>query len=115
MQIEFNALREAWAERPEFEKGTMMGFPCMRRKGNFFASLEKDTGDLILKLPKERVDEMVASGEGRAFAPAGRTFKEWVAIPAQDFERWEPLLEQAWVFAGTLPAKARKPKAKKAR
>lgn len=110
MQIEFEGLREAWSDRPEFEKGTMMGFPCMRRKGNFFASLEKDTGNLILKLPKDQVDAMVASGEGQAFAPSGRTFKEWVAISAEDFERWEPLLERAWVFAGTFPAKVKKAK-----
>lgn len=110
MQIEFEGLRDAWAHRPEFEKGTMMGFPCMRRKGNFFASLEKDTGNLILKLPRADVDAMVADGRGLAFAPAGRTFKEWVAIPAEDFERWEPLLEEAWAFAGTFAAKVKKPK-----
>lgn len=115
MQIEFEALRNTWSDRPQFEKGTMMGFPCMRRSGHFFASLEKDTGNLILKLPKAQVDEMVAEGTGLAFAPNGRTFKEWVAIPAEDFERWEPLLEQAWAFAGTFAPKVKKPAKPKSR
>ena len=31
--------------------GTMMGFPCLRTSGAFFASCDHRTGDLIVKLP----------------------------------------------------------------
>ena len=80
------------------DKGTMMGFPCLRTDGDFFASLHHQTGDLIVKLPADRVAELVASGEGRPFAPAGRTFREWVSIPEPDEARWRDLLDEARAF-----------------
>lgn len=64
---------------------------------------------------RNEVDAMVASGTGLAFAHNGRTFKEWVAIPAEDFERWEPLLEQAWAFAPKAKKLAKPRSRKKAR
>ena len=42
-------------------RGTMMGFPCLRVGKDFFASAEHRTGDLIVKLPRERVDELIGS------------------------------------------------------
>lgn len=37
--------------RPDVATGTMMGFPCLRVEGAFFASCDHGTGDLIVKLP----------------------------------------------------------------
>ena len=53
----------------------MMGFPCLRIDGAFFASLDHRTGHLIIKLPADRVDELVDVGTGQSFAPNGRRFK----------------------------------------
>jgi hypothetical protein len=36
------------------EKSTMMGHPCLRINGDFFASMERNTGDLIVNLPPPR-------------------------------------------------------------
>lgn len=80
------------------ERGTMMGFPCMRINGDFFASADHKSGDLIVKLPKERVTLLIEAGEGASFAPAGRTFKEWVSIPARDAVKWRQLAEEALAF-----------------
>lgn len=80
------------------ERGTMMGFPCLRAGGAFFASLERGTGDLVVKLPAGRVAELVAGGTGIPFAPAGRVFREWVASPRADAEAWAALLEEAHRF-----------------
>lgn len=80
------------------ERGTMMGFPCLRAGGAFFASLERGTGDLVVKLPAGRVAELVAAGEGIPFAPAGRVFREWVASPLADAQAWAALLEEAHRF-----------------
>jgi hypothetical protein len=44
------------------------------------ASLEHRTGALLVKLPVSRVAEVIAEGSGEPFAPAGRTFREWVAV-----------------------------------
>ena len=62
-------------------RSTMMGFPCLRVDGKFFACIERATGNLILKLSAERVNDLVRTGSGRPFAPNGRVFKEWVACP----------------------------------
>jgi hypothetical protein len=55
--------------RHEVTTGTMMGFPCLRTAGAFFASCDHRTGDLIVKLPPERVQQLIATGLGRPFAP----------------------------------------------
>lgn len=80
-------------------KGTMMGFPCLRTSsGQFFASLEKDSADMIVKLPAARVTALIEAGEARPFAPNGRTFREWALIPHPDETRWSALLEEAREF-----------------
>ena len=38
------------------EKSTMMGHPCLRINGDFFASMERNTGDLTVKLPARTVE-----------------------------------------------------------
>ena len=85
---------------PAVGRSTMMGFPCVRRAGQFFGSFDHHTGALVVKLPRERVAELVATGEGDPFAPAGRTFREWVSIPQPDPERWRAILAEALEFAG---------------
>ena len=80
------------------EKSTMMGHPCLRIDGNFFASLERQTGDLIVKLPADTVNDMIENGTAEPFAPAGRRFKEWALITDRDGDRWETLLQQAIEF-----------------
>lgn len=81
-------------------RSTMMGFPCLRVDGKFFACVEPATGNLIIKLSAERVSELVRTGSGRPFAPNGRVFKEWVACPAPARESWTDLLNEAKVYVG---------------
>ncbi|MEO6487394.1 MAG: hypothetical protein ABIO78_05540 [Thermoanaerobaculia bacterium] len=84
-----------------------MGFPCLRREGAFFASLEPATNALIVKLPADRVTVLIHTGTGEPFAPNGRVFREWIAIPNPRRRTWTKLLEEAWQFA----AAQRSPKA----
>jgi len=81
------------------ERSTMMGFPCLRLDGTFFASLDHKTGDLIVKVPAKRVDQLIEEGTGQPFAPAGRRFKEWAVIPDRHGELWEDLMAEARDFA----------------
>ena len=80
--------------------GTMMGLPCLRASGAFFASFDRRTGDLIVKLPRHRVQQLIAAGTGKQFAPAGKTFREWVVIGDRDPARWAELIDEARTFAG---------------
>ena len=82
------------------QKGTMMGFPCLRTEtGKFFASLEKNSNDMIIKVPADRVKELIGSGVAEPFAPNGRTFKEWALVSLPEREVWHDLLEEALAFA----------------
>jgi hypothetical protein len=80
-------------------RSTMMGFPCLRVDGAFFASLDHREHHLIVKLSADRVNDLVESNLGDSFAPNGRVFREWVAIPEPDEETWRDLLLEAKAFA----------------
>ena len=83
--------------------GTMMGFPCLRVSRAFFASCDHRSGDLIVKLPRHQVEQLIQAGAGEPFAPAGRTFREWVLIGDRDRARWAELIDEARAFAGGKP------------
>jgi hypothetical protein len=83
---------------PGVERSTMMGLPCLRVHGAFFASYDRRTGDLLVKLPEARVDELVAADRARAFAPAGRRFREWAAVPPERSPTGKHLLREALAF-----------------
>jgi hypothetical protein len=110
-ETRFWALAESLlAERPGVTRSTMMGFPCLRVDGAFFASWDRTTGALLVKLPAARVDELVDTGRAESFAPAGRRFREWAAIPIERRRSWRALLDQAYQHVSTLPPAAKKPR-----
>ena len=84
---------------PTVGRSTMMGYPCVRRAGHFFASFDKHAEALVVKLSRARVAELIADGTGEPFAPNGRVFREWVRIPDADPGMWEALLAEARDFA----------------
>lgn len=89
--------------RPDVTTGTMMGFPCLRVSGAFFASCDPRSGDLVVKLPRERVEQLIDAGIGKPFVPAGRRFREWVVIDDRDKARWAELIDEARVFVAGRP------------
>jgi hypothetical protein len=97
-EARFWDLAEPLLARPGVERSTMMGLPCLRIHGSFFASCDRRTGDLLVKLPEQRVDELVADGRAQAFAPAGRRFRQWAAIPPARSRTWRRLLDDALAF-----------------
>jgi TfoX/Sxy family transcriptional regulator of competence genes len=69
----------------------------LRVTGKIFAMLV--SGELVVKLPKDRVDELVEAGTARRFdAGKGRPMKEWASVPASASRRWKDLVEDARVF-----------------
>jgi hypothetical protein len=98
----FHEISAATLGHPGVSTGTMMGFPCLRVSGAFFASCDHRSGDLIVKLPHHRVEQLIATGVGKPFAPAGRTFREWVLIDGRDEARWVALIEEAREFVAGL-------------
>jgi len=61
--------------------------------GKIFAMLTRDT--FVVKLPKERVDDLVDAGKGKRFDPGhGRLMKEWIAVEAGALP-WVALAKEA--------------------
>lgn len=83
-------------------EGTMMGHQCLRAASNdgFVATVERSSGNLVVKLPKARVAELIEAGDGLPFAPAKKVFSEWVAVAGFDERRWSALLEESMEFVG---------------
>jgi hypothetical protein len=90
---------ELEASDPGISTSTMMGLPCLRLDGAFFASLDKRSGELIVKLAADDVAERIAASRGHAFAPAGRVFREWVVVDRCDEPTWRAALADALEFA----------------
>ena len=53
-----------------------MGFLCLRVEEQFFATCDHRTGELMVKLPRKRVQELIDSGPAHPFAPSGQVFRE---------------------------------------
>ena len=65
--------------------------------GRIFAMLVR--GELVLKLPRQRVDELVAGGQGKYFdAGKGKPMREWFALSARSRQPWTPLAQEAFDF-----------------
>jgi hypothetical protein len=94
---------------PSVSKGGRFGASGLKVGGKLFAMLSK--GELVLKLPKRRVDELIASGTGMRFDPGhGRLMKEWVTIGPRHGREWVELAEEAQQFvAAAAPAPRRRP------
>jgi hypothetical protein len=95
----YDALTDDLLYEPAVGRSTMMGYPCVRRAGRFFASFDTRADALVVKLPRERVGELIAAGIGDPFAPNGRVFREWVTIRPLDSELWADVLAEARDFA----------------
>jgi hypothetical protein len=70
----------------------------LRVSDRFFASFDRQTGALVVKLPAARVDELIASRQAQPFAPAGRRFREWASINWSRRAQWSALLDEALEF-----------------
>jgi hypothetical protein len=91
-------INELRAEDPRVQEGTIMGGRCVRVGGEFLALVDFKGSGLVVKLPKDRVSELINAGVGQPFAPAGRVFREWVAIPKRDRRRWRDILREGIAF-----------------
>jgi hypothetical protein len=66
--------------------------------GKVFAMPSK--GRLVVKLPRARVEALLASKHGQKFVLGARAMKEWVAIPDGNAAAWRALALEARKFVG---------------
>jgi len=78
--------------------GSGFGRGALRYRRKIFAMLVR--GRLVVKLPRPRVDELVAGGHGERFdANKGTPMKEWLSLDPESDLAWPPLAREALDFA----------------
>ena len=102
----FATIAEVELRTPGVTAGTGFGrSEGLRVAGKIFAMLVK--GELVVKLPKDRVAELSASGIGHPFdSGKGRLMKEWISVPTKAGRRWSALVQEAREFV--RPAQRRR-------
>jgi TfoX/Sxy family transcriptional regulator of competence genes len=96
----FATIAAAELRIPGVSAGTGFGSNAgLRVSARIYAMVVR--GELVVKLPKERVAELVASGVASHFdAGKGRPMKEWAAVPLNASRRWRALVDEARRFVG---------------
>jgi hypothetical protein len=87
------------AAHADLERGRIMHSEGVKTGGQFCAFVSR--GELVLKLPAERVAELIAAGQGRPFdAGKGRPLKEWVRVRPPGEEACTGYVLEARDFVG---------------
>lgn len=87
---------------PGVDQGTGFGStPGLRVNRRIFAMVCR--GELVVKLPRQRVDDLVAAGAAARFDARGdgRLMKEWATVPVGRGGEWAVLAEEALAFVGS--------------
>ncbi len=80
------------------EGGNGFGRGALKYRRKIFAMFAR--GELVVKLPRERVDELVATGHGTRFdANKGTPMKEWFSLDPGSSQSWPALAAEALDFA----------------
>jgi hypothetical protein len=89
--------RRLVSEGAGIERGPIMHSDGIKLGGKFFAFASR--GDLVVKVPAARVQELVGSGEGRPFESGGRRMREWVRLAPADQAACAAYVAEARAFA----------------
>jgi hypothetical protein len=80
------------------QEGKGFGSSALKVNGRIFAMLSSH-GEFVVKLPRQRVAELVASGDAVHYdAGKGRPMKEWLALPPGSPLDWSALADEALTF-----------------
>ncbi len=104
----YEAVVVAMRRDPRVTAAAMFGSSGLKVGSKVFAMLH--SGRLVVKLPRARVEALVAAGDGEFFDPGhGRLMKEWVAVRPRAARRWPALAEEAKTFVAAGATTARRP------
>jgi hypothetical protein len=86
---------------PSQTGGGKFGASGLKVGDKLFAMLSK--GELVVKLPRARVEELTNAGTGSPFNPGhGRLMKEWITIAPAHARLWRRLADEAKQFVQTV-------------
>ena len=89
-------------DAPSADSGGRKSFGSsgLKIKNKVFAMVSSK-GEFVVKLPPERLDALVESGDGTRFDPGhGRLMKEWLAVSPKSKLDWLALATEAMRFVG---------------
>jgi hypothetical protein len=96
----YETVAQAVEHDPPSERDRGFGAGALKINGKIFAMLVDE--NLVVKLPRGRVEELVDAGEGAPFDPGhGRVMREWVTVPPAAGLQWIPLSEEARAFVAS--------------
>jgi hypothetical protein len=107
-QERFALLVEAFRSLPDItppshgpQSSQQFGASALKVKQSIFAMLVD--GKLVLKLPRQRVEELVAAAAGVHYDPRhdGRLMKEWIIIGPTADDAWLDLAREAMQFVAS--------------
>lgn len=86
--------------------GAMFRSPGLRVGGKIFAFLGHH-GDLIVKVPSDRVSELIAAGQAKQVVMGKRTMREWIELPAlrdrmATLALWRDIAREAHQYVDSL-------------
>jgi len=100
----YDTIAEELQADPAVRTGSMFGHRCLKTGRKVFAT--EYEGELLVKLPPDRIDELKAEG-ACDFAPMGRTMTGWILVaePADDAVGvWLDIAEEAKAFVAAAEA-----------
>ena len=105
-EARYATLVKAFLREPEVtQEGKGFGSAALKVRGSIFAMLSS-RGDFVVKLPRQRVDALVDSGDGYRYDPGrGRLMKEWLAISPTSSLDWSLLANEALTFVAAARAR----------
>lgn len=84
---------------PEIGSTRAFGADALKVHGKIFAMLTH--GRLVVKLPRVRVEALIAAGTGTRFDPGhGRLMKEWLSVAPDEGLDWLSLAREALEYVG---------------
>jgi TfoX/Sxy family transcriptional regulator of competence genes len=96
----FDEISRTFLGSPSVTTAKMFGGSALKVKNKVFACFYKEK--LVLKLPRERVDDLVAAGGAVHFdSGTGRPAREWVALDTSRGKEWLGLARDAQKFVAS--------------
>jgi hypothetical protein len=92
------------AEDPAIELKHAFSSPGLRWNDKIFAMQVR--GELVVKLPPGRCEELASDGGARPFRIGQREMREWSVIGAERAFEWDALADEALEYARTKAAGA---------
>ena len=91
-------LAEPYLAMPDVDWGRMFSASGLRVRGKVFALVNR-AGCLMVKIPEQRADELVANGTVQRMVMAGREMREWVELDYDAGDAaWASLLAEAHAY-----------------